>query len=560
MSYEIRPAQVISGLIIANQRAEDIVGKADAIVPAVNALSESPVLRGRGYDALGNTLRGEYTALASVFRIAGTNFITANDKHLEALDHVSQYGYLNMEQILDEINQINDTLREIRSEINRARANRLVEARYGTAFGTTDTSALVNRRNMWEARLNTVEKKRDDFEAYISSSAGLYDGILDLLKCRIERMEIATFCPVTNVMRVPTIEEMEPFRKFEEMVIRDSYGNIIDFKWGLIRGLGQRPYSEWTVAEFAAFALLMEEMTTLEDYTQLLNALLDPLRENIIDPTTFTHSFQGIFGVCRNKFAGIKVHLLNNYEIALNQNDVTRQHNILGNIGLLSAVQMAVGQPPQFLLDGPLTLSQYMITDPRNGEQIEFGVQVNVARIRATFVNDPDGFQGVHMSGSPREHYVVTSNVLLHNQIQDGVTKVAGEFAEGVNTGTVRIVASAADTEFMSWLIGEIPVIGTVTSAMLGIANVIGDDSRQIALVNALVEPHQLASIASNLHMDSVVIFDGSAHQQVISVPTLTTGEQLWHFDFDTLEEVYANPHDAVRRIVAINLNNGGAQ
>lgn len=110
-------------------------------------------------------------------------------------------------------------------------------------------------------------------------------------------------------------------------------------------------------------------------------------------------------------------------------------------------------------------------------------------------------------------------------------------------------MGGAASTEFLSWLIGKVPVVGNYASVAFGLATGvitgIHGDREMEALTNALIEPGELAIIASSLHLDSIVLFDG-AQQQVISLPTLTTDEQREHFGFDTLQEALVDPAEAI--------------
>jgi len=305
--------------------------------------------------------------------------------------------------------------------------------------------------------------------------------------------------------------------------------------------MGRRPYSQWAAMEFVMFASLMERAKTRKNQARLINALLNPIH-NVHAPHTSDKVDAEIFSVCSNKFAAISLCLLSNYNAALSQNSVARQHNILNCLGLLSAVQTAVGRPSQFVVNGPVVLTPYMLGDP----PIRVGVQVNAERMRADTV-ESDGGVRVHISAGPQTYHVVVSDVLSHKHIQDWVAKATGRFVEHLNTETVTSVFSAAGPEFLSRLIDEIPDMGIVGSAVRMLTNGSGNCERE-DLEHAQEEPYQLACVAAHLQLDSVAVFDGSARQQMISLPTAGTDGQLEYFEFETPEEVFGNLYHAVER------------
>ena len=98
--------------------------------------------------------------------------------------------------------------------------------------------------------------------------------------------------------------------------------------------------------------------------------------------------------------------------MALNQNDMKRQNKALENIGLLSAVLMAVDQPSQFVFNGPLTLS------PLNP-----GVQVSVERVQVGLIADINGGFSAYVTGFPQPHSY--DELLRLRQADNGKNKVS---------------------------------------------------------------------------------------------------------------------------------------
>jgi len=115
--------------------------------------------------------------------------------------------------------------------------------------------------------------------------------------------------------------------------------------------------------------------------------------------------------------------------------------------------------------------------------------------------------------------------------------------------------------ELFGFLTGEVGGVfaqaGTFTSLILSANNASEEIQRQRANIeerNAIISNNELGEIFRNLHIDAVVISDGTANQQLIPFFTQYTHGRLQHFDFDCISSVFNNPRESLAQIHRINM------
>ena len=246
MGLELKPSVLVSSLEHASNNFESIVGTIKSLERSIDRFVNNTYLDGPGYKGLKGNMSNRFIPMLSSASNAIEDLLSANKNHINALEHVRKYPVLNQTQIDSEIEQLERLIRNLQNTPGMI------------------PSALIGP----EERLRFLVQKRRDFQAYLSTSNGIYSASassLSQLDSALTTLELATFNVITGKWILPPLSkvEMKILERDLELDREKAMSYVMtdgEWNWDLIAMILGKPYSEITNAEWLALTYLVVEM------------------------------------------------------------------------------------------------------------------------------------------------------------------------------------------------------------------------------------------------------------------------------------------------------------
>jgi len=412
-----------------------------------------------------------------------------------------------------------------------------------------------------------------------------------------------SFCPVVGITDWGTMFEikagMSPADQAALMeVMVDALfaammpGNPPNWEpnWVLIEAMLGKPYEQWTDAMGVALSMVYVSFLFAEDtegLTQFINAMATPVGvftdisfipadlEGILSPDAVMWAF------CPNKIGNIQQHIEGAIShILARQIEMGDDHPLypvytqqfltlaqgsatLSVVGGLTPVTWSAPSGPgqwsmqasqQIVAIGDVN-GPGLVLEPFNGPH-HSGIQVSVQTIpwvvnagsqASSMIPSAGPGNSVHVGNLQNSNIIISQG--LYPQYVGNVAQMnAVQFWGDQNAGGAIAVFADGLVEFgASQIISTLPVVDGAISFVQGAAGVINNTAQhqqQVNNVTATLDNWGDGNLCNNLHLNGVVVFDGSANQQIFKWPTSTTPGQLDHYGL-TWDSVVDDPNGA---------------